>query len=381
MEPDDLRAAMPVTDRVAYLNTGATGPSPTPVVEAATDFQTRFEDAVHAETNPYYEAADVMDRVRERVADLLGVGDRPNEVALTGSTTDGINLLAAAMPLSAGDTVVRTDVEHGAGTLPWRRLADTRGIDVRVVETDHGHLEVDALAAVLEATDPELVVLSAVEWEYGRRLPVRAAAEVAHDAGARVLVDAVQAVGQVPVDVDAWGADFLAAAGHKWLLGPWGAGFLHVRPEAADWLAPERIGYRCVQDPASAGSEYDYREGARKLEVGTTNPSPYVGLERAIDLHESVGLDAIQARIERLTDRLKAGLDDDRLLSARECQSGLVSVSVADPETVVEALDDAGIVVRDIPGTGCVRASVHAFNTAEEVDRLLAELDAHLTTA
>jgi selenocysteine lyase/cysteine desulfurase len=374
MDTDDLRAAIPVTDRVAYLNTGATGPAPTPVTDAAADYQATFEDEVHATTNPYYEAADRMDAVRARVAALLGVDDRPDDVALTGSTTDGINLLAAAMPLTAGDTVLRTDVEHVAGALPWERLADTRGVEPAVVETDHGRLDLDAFADAVERTDPTLVVFSALEWEYGCHLPVEAATEVAHDAGARVLVDAVQAVGQAPVDVGEWGVDFLAAAGHKWLLGPWGAGFLYVHPEAADWLVPERIGYQCLREPPTDG-EYDYRTDARQLEVGTTNPAPYVGLERALELHESVGLAAIRDRIERLTDRLKAGLGD-RLLSPGSYESGLVSFTVDDPTAVVDELADAGVVVRDIPGTGCVRASVHAFNTAEEVDRLLTALGA-----
>jgi selenocysteine lyase/cysteine desulfurase len=370
MNPSDLRDSIPVCDRVAYMNTGATGPSPVAVVDAVNDYQTRFEGEVHAETNPYVEAFDTFERVREAVAAFLG--SEPDEVALTQSTTDGINRVATAIPWERGDTVLRTDVEHSAGVLPWRRLADTRGIDVEVVGTDQGRLPVDAFAEAVERTDPSLVVFSAIDWEFGRRLPVESLVEVAHDAGARVLVDAVQAVGQEDVDVRAWGADFVAAAGHKWLLGPWGSGFLYVDGSAAEWLVPERMGYRTVREPNA--DDYEFEPGARRLEVATANPAPYVGLERAIELHRELGVGTFRSRVERLTDRLKTGLGDG-LLSPGSFESGLVSFTADDPEAFVERVEATGIVVRSIPTNDCVRASIHAFNTADEVDRLLETVD------
>jgi selenocysteine lyase/cysteine desulfurase len=296
------------------------------------------------------------------------LGTDAERVALTQSTTDGINRIATAVDWSPGDTVVTTDVEHHSGRLPWRRLADTRGVSVEVVPTDdRGRLDLDAMAAAVE--DATLVSLSAVDWGYGRQLPVEEVVEMAHDAGARVLVDAVQAVGQQPVDVTDWGADFVAAAGHKWLLGPWGAGFLYVRDGAESWLRPDRIGYRGVEEPTD--DDYTYLPGARRLEVATVNPSPYAGLRVAIDDVERVGLPTITSRVERLTDRLKAGLDPAALLSPREYHTGLVSFSVPNPDDVVERLDAAGLKLRTIPSLPAVRASVHAFNTAGDVDRLL----------
>jgi selenocysteine lyase/cysteine desulfurase len=226
------------------------------------------------------------------------------------------------------------------------------------------------LDAVKEATrDARLFVLSALSWNYGTALPVAEAVDIAQDNGAQVLVDAVQVPGQRPVDFDEWGADLVAAAGHKWLLAPMGTGFLYVRDGAATSLSPGAIGYRSVVDENA--DEYELEPGARRFEVGTVSPAPYAGLREAIETMESVGLDAVRDRIADLTDSLKSGLDDDRLLSPREFESGLVTIRVDDPEATVERLADEGIVVRSIPEPKTVRASVHAFNTRADVDALL----------
>jgi selenocysteine lyase/cysteine desulfurase len=144
---------------------------------------------------------------------------------------DGINRIACALPWEPGDAVVRTDLEHPAGILPWQRLARQRDVEVRVVGSEAGRLDLDAYREAVDGA--ALVCLSALTWNYGTHLPVAELVDVAHDAGALVLVDAVQVPGQAPMDVGEWGADAVAAAGHKWLLGLWGAGFLYVEESAA----------------------------------------------------------------------------------------------------------------------------------------------------
>jgi selenocysteine lyase/cysteine desulfurase len=367
MNPSELRASIPALDDVVYLNTGASAPLPRPVAEAVQSFVERHGYESPAGEGMYECAFDAYDRARTAVADLLGA--ETSEIALTQSTTDGINRIACASEWEPGDAVVTTDVEHPAGELPWRRLADLRGVEVRVVETDRGRLDADDVADALDDS-VRLVSLSATDWEYGCRLPVEAVTDLAHDVGARVLVDAVQAVGARPVDVREWGADFVAAAGHKWLLGPWGAGFLYVRDGAESWLTPRAIGYRSLAD--DAGDEaYRYKPGAQRLEVATTNPAPYAGLSEAVDRARADGVAARTARIEELTGYLKSRIADDRLLSPRSFHSGLVTVAVDDPAGVVERLDARDVTVRVIPSIDCVRASVHAFNTRADLDRFV----------
>jgi len=364
MNPTELRASIPALDRCTYCNTGASGPSPHNVVGAATDFLERHAFEAPAGEGPYPVAFDAIDAAREVAAAHLGVS--PADLAFTRSTADSIALVAGAIDWQPGDVVVRTDLEHPAGTLPWDRLADTHDIEVRVLETDGGRLDMDDVKDAV--ADARLVVLSSLTWTHGTQLPVAKVVDIAHDAGAQVLVDAVQSVGQHPVDVAEWGADFVATAGHKWLLGIWGAGMLYVDPSAHNRLRQTRIGYRGVEDPDA--ETYSYYDGARRFEVGTTSPAPYVALAEAIETIEAVGLGTVERRVARLTDRLKDGLGD-RLVSPERYESGLVTFAADDPEATVNRLGEQGVVVRSLPHPEAVRASIHVFNTADDVDRIL----------
>jgi len=368
LTPRDLRADVPALGEAAYFNFGAHGPSPERVVEAASDFVAAHEFG-SGTTDPYEHAFDAYETVRERVADFVGA--EPAEIALTESTTDGITRIAGAIDWEPGDVVVRTDLEHPAGVLPWKRL-EREGVEVRVVETEDGRIDREAYAEAV--ADARLVCFSAITWTHGTRLPVADLVEIADEAGAFTLVDAVQSPGQVEMDASAWGADAVAAAGHKWLLGPWGSGFLYVDREAADELAPRAVGYRSVEDPD--GDAIAFKPGTKRFEVGTTTPAAHAGLVEALDAIDAVGLPAIEDRIASLTDRLKDGVPDDRLLSPREYESGLVTIDVDDPEATVERLADEGIVVRSLPHPDAVRASVHAVSTEAEIDRLVDALAA-----
>jgi cysteine desulfurase/selenocysteine lyase len=366
--PTELRESIPALDEVAYLNTGASGPATRPVLDAATGAIEEFETAVHADGTPYKTAFERYEEFRESVAAFLGVA--PSTIALVGSTADAINRYILAYDWEPGDTVVRMDFEHPAGILPYDRLA-RHGVEVRVPTSEAGHLDREAYADAVE--DADLVSFSAITWNYGTRLPVSDLVDEAHDAGATVLVDAVQAVGQGPIDLTEWGADAVAFAGHKWLLGPWGAGVLYVPEDTANGLEPAAIGYRSVTDPPAEG--YTLKSGAPRFEVGTANLAPYAGTVEGMATLDEIGLDAVRDRIERLTQRFKSNLPDHRLLSPAGFESGLVTVDVGDPGPVVDALGDRGLVVRDVPFPEALRVSIHAFNTAEDVDRVAEALD------
>ncbi|ELZ31506.1 cysteine desulfurase, class V aminotransferase [Halogeometricum pallidum JCM 14848] len=370
MNPSELRASIPVFEDVRYMNTGASGPSPRPVVEDAQAMLARHEYDAASEEGPYPFAFDFYEDVRETVADFLGAEE--TEVALTQSTADGITRVAGAFDWEAGDVVVRTDLEHPAGVLPWSRL-ERHGCEVRVVPTEGGRIDREAYREAVQ--DAKLVCFSALTWNYGTSLPVSELVEEAHDAGAFVLVDAVQVPGHSPLDVTDWGADAVAAAGHKWLLGTWGGGFLYVSESAANDLEPTDVSYRSVEDPSA--EEYELKTGAPRFEVGTTNLAPYAALRTAMETMESVGLDAVESRLLDLAGRLTDGVPNDKLLSPEDPESGLVTVRVDDPEATVRTLkDDYGIVIRPIPSLdGSVRASLHAINTETDVDRLLEALE------
>jgi selenocysteine lyase/cysteine desulfurase len=361
MEPATLRADIPACESCAYLNTGASGPCPESVLEAVDAAQRRHEFDV-CETGHYTAAAELGDEARAAIADHVGC--RPADVALVASTGDGISRLANAIEWEAGDRVVRTDLEHPSGVLPWRRLAEY-GVEVTTLDCPAGRLPMDAYREAVEGA--RLVCLSSESWLHGTRLPVSEAVDLAHEAGATVVVDAVQTVGQHPVDVTEWGADAVCASGHKWLLGPWGAGFMYVDPDSLEQFRPRHVGAGGTVDPMGEGLEYE--PDASRFEISTRALAPYAGLMEAIETIEAIGMDTVESRIERLTDRLKAGLGD-RLVSPDAYESGLVAFEADDAEAFVERADEAGVVVRAVP-SGAVRASVHVFNTTEDVDALL----------
>ncbi len=359
---------MPALEDVTYLNFGAAGPSPRRVVEAAESFLEHHEYVAPGREGPYTAAFDAYDDARATVADFLGASE--GEVALTGSTTDGINRVGCALQWEPGDVVVRTDLEHPAGILPWQRL-ERLGVEVRVVESERGRLDLDAYREAVRGA--KLVCFSALTWNYGTHLPVDELVEIAHDAGALVIVDAVQVPGQTPLAVDEWGADVVAAAGHKWLLGTWGAGFLYVDSAVVDRFQPRAVGYRGVVDPGDPDPEFE--PGARRFEIGTANPAPHVALGTAIETVEAIGVEEIDARIATLAGRLADAVPDERLLSPATPESGLVTIDVDDPEATVERLADEGIVVRSLPAPDAIRASIHAVTTEAEVDALVEALE------
>ncbi|WP_048077832.1 aminotransferase class V-fold PLP-dependent enzyme, partial [Halorubrum sp. AJ67] len=194
MTPRELRADIPALGDAAYFNFGAHGPSPEYVVEAAGSFVADHEYG-SATTDPYEYAFETYEAVRERIAAFVGAD--PEEVALTESTSDGIARVGGAIDWEPGDVVVRTDLEHPAGVLPWQRL-EREGVEVRVLETEDGRVDRDEYAEAV--ADARLVCFSAITWTHGTRLPVRELVEIADDAGAFTLVDAVQSPGQVPMD-------------------------------------------------------------------------------------------------------------------------------------------------------------------------------------
>ncbi|WP_144905438.1 aminotransferase class V-fold PLP-dependent enzyme [Halobellus captivus] len=364
--PAEVRKSTPVFEEARYLNTGASGPSPRPVVERAQETIERHEWESAADPGPYPYAFGVYEDARADAASFIGA--EAHEIALTQSTTDGINRIAGAMEWESGDVIVRTDLEHPAGILPWERL-ERRGCEVRIARTTDGRIDRDAYRDAV--ADAKLVCLSALTWNYGTHLPVEELVADAHDAGARVLVDAVQVPGQCDVDVGEWGADAVAMASHKWMLGLWGGGFLYVNEDVVEELHPGQIGYRSVEE--SGAEEYELKDGAARFEIGTTNPAPYAALSESIDILESVGLDTIEAHIDDLARRFVDGVPEGRLVSPHQPESGLVTVRVDDPDATVERLrEEYDVIVRSLPAPeGAVRASLHVYNNESDVERLL----------
>jgi selenocysteine lyase/cysteine desulfurase len=370
MDQQTLRADLPITDSLVYLNTGASGPVTTTVQDAVAAALRRHGSAA----DPYGVAAEITDMARERVADFVGA--TPAMVAFTQSTTAAINAGILACDLKPGQTVVQTSIEHGAAQLPLQRQ-QRRGVSITTIDASGGELDMDGFStAVMEA---DLVVVSAVSWTHGTVLPIKAIVEEAHDAGARVLVDAVQAVGQRPVDIQRWGADMVAFAGHKWLMAPWGAGVLVIHPDAVEDLHPATVGFAGV-DTDDEG--FRWHPDARRFELGTRAVGPLAGLTAALDQIGPIGMEAVtrwnRSRAQQLIEAV-AGVVAP---IGSPGETGIVTLRVDDPEATVSALADAGFIVRHIPDLrGSLRVSMHIFTTPEEVSAFATTLREIVTGA
>jgi L-cysteine/cystine lyase len=355
VDADDFRSEFPVLARVAYLNTGTDGPVPRRAFDAAADQMRRELEEGRAGRAHFERLLAAISGLRERLAVALG-GDA-GDVALTRSTTDGVSTALWALPLGRGDEVLTSDVEHPGLLAPLEAARRRNGFDVRFVPFD------DLAGEVGLRT--KLVACSHVCWADGRVVDVAAL----RAAGVALLFDGAQGLGAVPVDVRELGCDFYAASGQKWLCGPDGSGCLYVRPDVCAPLDPPWPSYMSLSD-ASRPSELLVHEGARRFDMGVP-PGPSTAWALAsIELLQEAGLDWVTTRAGDQAELLARLLAERGIEVAPRGRSTLVSWRSDDAEGDVARLAAERIVVRYLPGRGLVRASVGAWTTEEELERL-----------
>ncbi|MFZ2422508.1 MAG: aminotransferase class V-fold PLP-dependent enzyme, partial [Anaerolineae bacterium] len=239
---DQIRQELPAVQRAVYLNTGSNGPLPRAAAVAMAEAAARELNEGRIVPTAWQVFSETKIRLREDFAALLHAP--PTSVALTHSTTEGVNLALWGLNWQAGDEVITTTLEHPGVTVPLTLLRQRAGVTVRFAEVGLGQAErvLDALSRAFTRRT-RLVALSHVSYSSGAVFPLAEIVELAHRHGAWVLVDAAQSLGAIPVDVTALGVDFYACSGQKWLCGPEGAGALYVHPDRFDDLLPAFGGY------------------------------------------------------------------------------------------------------------------------------------------
>ena len=358
MDAEALRAEFPVLQRLAYLNAGTDGPLPARAV-AATKERLEHELRKGRSGSVHWDGLEALsEATRERLAVLLGAS--ADEVALTRSATDGMNLVLSALELGSKDEVLTTDEEHPGLLAPLAALARRTGAAVRVAPFDQ---VADAIAACTK-----LIAVSHISWMTGRRVAV----EALRDSGIPLLLDGAQGLGAVPVNVRALGCAFYAVAGQKWLCGPDGAGALYVEREWIDRLGMPRPGYATIRE-ASDPLALEPRPGARCLDGGSPFGPALAGGLAALDVLSEHRWDAVHSRAAELAARFREALAERLVVPAAEAP--LVTWRVdGDPDEHVRRLAAQGVIVRAIPGRPWLRASVGAWSSEDDLDRLLAAL-------
>jgi selenocysteine lyase/cysteine desulfurase len=354
-DPAQFRAEFPVFEHLAYLNAGTEGPVPRRAADAV---QNRMELELNRGRcgRPYFEAVmDLASRSRAAYAGVLGC--EPEEVALTGSTTDGVNTILAGLELGPGDEILTSDEEHPGLLAPLGLARRRGGVSVRVVPF------ADLAEHVSPAT--KLIACSHVSWVSGRVADAPGLAQT----GVPVLFDGAQGLGAVPVNVSALGCQFYAASGQKWLCGPEGSGCLYVAPEALDGLFISWPGYGSLADPAQP-LELQPAEGARRFDHGFPSGMRSAWATASLDVLQEAGWGWIHGRAASLAESLASRLRDLGLSVRDRGASTLVSWHSADSQGDVERLAAAGFVVRNIAAFEVVRASVGAWSSEGELERL-----------
>ena len=365
---------MPITQKWGYFDHAAVGPLPSSTAEVIAKWcqQASEEgDTVWPQWNRG------VNRTRTTTAAMIGaVAD---EVALVPNTTAGISLVAEGFPWQPGDNVVVPANEFPSNLYPWMNLAD-RGVETRRVEmAEDGTVDLDRLlAACNERT--RIVACSWIGFSSGFRIELDRFVEAVHERGAMFFLDAIQGVGVFPLNVAKTPVDFLAADGHKWMLGPEGAGIFYARKEHLDRLRPIGVGWYSVVHCFDFGKvDLDLKPSAGRYEGGTMNSVGFLALNASLELlhQQGVGPDSspIADRVLEITDYAC-----DRLVSAganvvnnraRTHKSGIVSFRMGEVDHVAlrERCLENGIVLSC--RNGCLRISPHAYNNEAEIDQLI----------
>ena len=393
-----IRAQFPILERqvhgrpLIYLDNAATSQTPVAVVEAFRDYYGRYNANIHRGLHSLAdEATAAYEAVRDTVRAFLNAADR-REIVFTRGTTEAINLVANSWGranLKAGDEVLVSLLEHHSNIVPWQLLANQLGLVIKVIPVDErGVLDLEAYRALFTPRT-RLVAVNHVSNAFGTINPVAEMAAIAHQQGARILVDGAQAVPHQGVDVRAIDADFYAFSGHK-AYGPTGVGALYAKAELLEAMPPWQGGGEMIES-VSFDVPTTYAAIPHKFEAGTPAIAEVIALGVALDWVKGVGLERIGAWEAELLERATAGvsrIEGLRILGTAPDKAGVLSFVVdgAHAQDIALLIDQFGVAVRT--GNHCAqpllahfgvtatcRASFAVYNTLEEIDTFIDALE------
>jgi selenocysteine lyase/cysteine desulfurase len=368
MDWTTLRSEFPVTSRWAFFDHAAVAPLPAAARDALKAWADDVADNGVASWPQWQKR---VEETRALAGRLLNAD--PLDIAFIKNTSEGIAFVAEGLDWRAGENVVTSTDEYPSNLYPWMHLA-SRGVELRQVPSRDGRIRIDDLRDAVDGRT-KLVTLSWVEYATGFRNDLDAVAELCRAAGVLFFVDAIQGLGVFPLDVRRMPVDFLAADGHKWLLGPEGAGLFYVNRNVLDRLHLNEVGWNSVvQAHNFSRIELNLKPNAGRWECGTLNVGGIVALGASMEMLLNAGTEAVGARVLELTDYLCERLRRTRVgvFSSRRPgeASGIVSLTgTADPPATVRRCRQAGVVVNQRGGR--LRVSPHCYNTTEEIDRLV----------
>jgi selenocysteine lyase/cysteine desulfurase len=386
------RALFPGTQTHVFLDTACVGLMPAPADKALRELSEDLTLCPAPDATAHHIALDnTAFGARKEAAKLLGA--RPEDVALVESTTHGLEIVAAAVPLAAGDKVLVGETEFLGLAVPWVGRHKHIGFHIEVVPQRDGRLHVEDFAKAIDGR-ARLILLSSVQWHNGFRTDLAAFAQLARERGVLLVVDAIQQLGALGLDVSRVGVDFVVAGGHKWLNAPAGRGLLYMDPALRQRLTPPAWGYLNIVPPPEGWAQhfatptlpvvraYEFVGDARRFEIGGTSNYPgNVVLRESLKIINTLGIAAVEERVLQLGDFLIDKLQRVRaaVVSPNEpgARSGIITFTMGqgparDAEILQRLLARRVLISqRYTAGVGGLRVSVHFYNHEDDVMHLV----------
>ncbi len=373
------RQQFPALENKTYFNYGGQGPMPQVVMDAITEAQAYIQEIGPFGTEVGRWIDEETKAIKVAIASELNV--LPETITITEDVTVGCNIALWGIDWNSGDHLLLTDCEHPGIVAIAEEIGRRFAVEVTTCPLIETLNEGDPVAVIEQHLRPNtrLVVLSHILWNTGQVLPLDTITKLCINNQTRLLVDAAQSVGSMPLNLTELKVDFYAFTGHKWLCGPGGVGGLYVRPEIRDSLKPTFIGWRSIITNTQ-GKFVDWHPDGKRYEVATSNYPLYAGLREAIAIHQQWGTP--EERYQQICDhseylwRRLATLPDVIPLRTSPPQSGLVSFQLKQntPQAhrqLVEFLQSKKIFTRTIADPTCIRACVHYFTLELEIDQLI----------
>lgn len=369
----EIRSLFPVTEKIIYFNHAAVAPLSTRVRDAMTWL---VDDVTQNGSVHYFDWCDTYEKVRHSAARLVNA--KAHEIAFMQNTSAALSAVANGIDWRAGDNMVTTNVDFPANIYPWMRLAEERGIEMKMAQERQGRIDAEDIISLIDERT-RIVSLSWVQFSSGFRADIATIGKYCRERDVIFLIDAIQGLGALQLDVVRDSVDAFAADAHKYLLGPEGVALLYVADRILERVKPTVVGWMSVRDYENhLDYELSYRGGALRFECGTPNTAGVYGLGAAIELFLEVGAETIEAHILALSDYLADGLTAKGYEVFGSRQRGETSAIVTcrhsrhTPKELYRLLQAKDIMTA--PRVGRLRISPHFYNTREEVDGLLAAL-------
>lgn len=366
VDPEFIADMWPSLAEMTYLNNASTGIPPRTTVEAMKQF---LDNRVSA-TGDFQETLALYKEIRENLASLLG-GDY-KQYGFVPSTSSGINSFAHSIDYPEGSNIVLCDLEFPANYIPWQNVRSLYGPELRIVNSKNGAAPVEAFAEKIDS-NTRVVAVSQIQFGSGYRIDLESLVKTAHDHGAMVSVDVIQAAGCFETDLERIGVDFATGQAAKWMLGPIGAGYLFVAKSVMEELHPRFLGWWGVEQLWEFGYfERKPLPDARKFQVGSPTAVAYVGLNESLKVLAEVPDRNRQAKALENADYLREKLEEMRIpfydFGAKN-NSATVSAAPDDVEELQKKMvkDRVLVSVRN----GRLRISPHFYNSKSEIDTLL----------